>query len=77
LRAKKFTKFLQFSYKFVTSIVYNNIKRKNKDGKCLACWVQNIEQGRSSVQQALLPFYFGASEGVAKLVSRLIDAELE
>jgi len=44
-------------------------------GKALPVGFKIIEQGRSSVQQALLPFYFGASEGVAKLVSRLIDAE--
>jgi hypothetical protein len=59
---KKFTKFLQFSYKIVTSVVYNGIEKKNKDGESLACWALIIEQGRSSVQQALLPFYFGGSE---------------
>jgi len=48
-------------------MIYNSSKSKNKDGESLACWAQNIEQGRSSVQQALLPFYFRASEGVAPI----------
>ena len=46
-------------------------------GKALPVGLKIIEQGRSSVQQALLPFYFGADYASRFSIGKSVFAQIE